>query len=551
MDCALLFAEFSARHRHRRWPRQRLLHECLRAAIRTGQLAPASRLPGSRALALELGLARNTVLYAYEQLASEGFVESDRRGTVVARLAARRRDADDGGDPATARFVSPSASTTARTLDAASETASVYASAQAPDQASAIAIADTVANTTAPAPVATLSRRASDLRWSQPPSEDAAGAFLPGVPALDEFPLTLWRRMLERAWRSLTPAQLNYADAAGEMALREAVADHLRAARGVSCEAAQVLITDGTQDSLDLCLHAFADAGQRIWLENPGYGGALAASRAAGLEVAGIALDDQGMAPQPADWRERAPRLIYVTPSHQYPSGCVMTLGRRLELLDGARAAGALIIEDDYDSEFRHDGAPLSSLQGLSADAPVLYLGTFSKTMFPGLRIGFMVAPRAHAPALLHMAAQIAPRGRSADQLALAEFLRGGQFARHLRRMRRLYRQRRDALLLALQRHMGDSATVHGASAGMHLALRLNDARLSDVALAAQARAHGLSLYALSSHQTGRAHGWNGFLLGYAQVPAERMDALVRQLAALVDAGLAAARPSAVSGVPS
>jgi GntR family transcriptional regulator/MocR family aminotransferase len=428
------------------------------------------------------------VLYAYEQLASEGFVASDRRGTVVAPMTPA---------PAAAQ-VEP-----------------------APQ----------------PPVLRGLSRRASKLRWENPvlpELADGAGAFVPGVPALAEFPLSTWRRMLERAWRGLDPARLNYGDPGGEPALREAVADHLRAWRGVVCDASQVLITDGTQHSLDLCLRAYSDSGDRIWLENPGYGGALAASRAAGLKVSGIGLDAQGMAPRPADWRRRPPSLIYVTPSHQYPTGCVMSLGRRLALLAGARAAGALIIEDDYDSEFRHDGAPLSALQGLAADAPVLYLGTFSKTMFPGLRIGFLVAPAALAPALLRMAGHLAPRGRSADQLALAEFLRSGQFARHVRRMRRLYRQRRDALAAALQRHLGDAATLHGASAGMHLALRLNDARLSDAALAAQASAHGLALSALSTHAVQGDPGWNGFLLGYAQVPAERMDGLARQLAALV-----------------
>ncbi|NYE64018.1 GntR family transcriptional regulator/MocR family aminotransferase [Duganella sp. 1224] len=482
MDLALLISDYTAQNAHRGWPRQRLLHECLRAAIRNGTLAAGSRLAASRALAEELGVARNTVLYAYEQLASEGYVVTDRRGTLVAALAPQRKPA--------------------RRDEAA-------------------------------APQAGLSRRAQNLR-AVPGQADRMGAFVPGVPALEQFPMALWRRMMERALRAVTVTQLNYGDPAGEPRLREAIADHMRAARGVVCEASQVFITDGTQSSLDICMHALADTGDTVWIENPGYGGALAAARGAGLAVAGIDVDDDGMAPTADDWLLRPPRLIYTTPSHQYPVGSVLTLRRRLALIEAARAAGALIIEDDYDSEFRHDGAPLHAMQGLAADAPVLYLGTFSKTMFPSLRIGFIVAPAALAEAFARMRAQSSARGRVAEQLALAEFLRSGQFALHLRRMRRLYRQRRDALVAALERHLGSVATVHGGSAGMHLSLRFNDARIDDVAIVAQAQEHGIAVNALSTHDTQGDSGWKGLMLGYAQVPAEQMEGLVKQLAALV-----------------
>ena len=493
MDYSLLFASFAGQHLHRNWPRQRLLHECLRAAIRNGTLAAGTRLVASRTLAEELGLARNTVLYAYEQLASEGYVTGDRRGTIVAALAPERKP------PALAAV---------------------------------------------PAAQAGLSQRARDLRPLPGPAE-MMGAFVPGVPALDQFPLTLWRRMLERAWRALTPAQLNYGDPAGEPLLRAAIADHLRAARGVVCDAAQVFITDGTQSSLDLCVRAFADAGDTVWIENPGYGGALAACRAAGLQIAGIGVDADGIAPSADDWLLRPPRLIYTTPSHQYPTGSVLSLRRRLALIEAARAAGALIIEDDYDSEFRHDGPPLSAMQGLAPDAPVLYLGTFSKTMFPSLRIGFVVVPAALAAPLAQMRAQSSARGRVAEQLALAEFLHSGQFALHLRRMRRLYRQRRDALVAALQQHLGAVASVHGGSAGMHLALRFELDQLDDAAISAQLRAHGIIAHALSSHAVAGGADWKGLMLGYAQVPAAQIDALVRQLAAVVHlaAYSAASRP--------
>ena len=484
MEFQLLFTAFQAQPAHARWPQQRQLHECLRQGIRSGTLASGARLPASRALAAELGVARNSVLYAYEQLASEGFLVASRRGSVVAALAGR------------------------------------------------LAVAEPRLN--APAPRASLSRRAQNMPAL--PGSETAAAFAPGVPALGDFPVLRWRRMLDRAWASLTPAQLNYADPAGEPALREAIAAHLRVARGALVDAGQVFITDGTQSSLDLSARAFADAGDKVWVENPGYQGAVAAFRAAQLKAVGIVVDAEGMAPTASDWLRQRPRLVYATPSHQYPVGSVLSLARRLALIDGARQAGALIIEDDYDSEFRHDGPPLACMQGLAPDAPVVYLGTFSKTLFPALRMGFMVVPTALAPALSEMLDRAAPRGRTAEQLALAEFITSGQFSLHLRRMRRLYRQRRDALVAALGELLGDVAAVHGGSAGMHLALRLHDGAADDVALSARLMAqHGIMAPALSLHAVGlRAQPWRGFLLGYAQVPVEAMGPLVKKLAGVV-----------------
>ncbi|CAN7672871.1 PLP-dependent aminotransferase family protein [Pseudoduganella sp. LjRoot289] len=502
MDYALLVSAFTEDHAQQGWPRQRMLHECLRAAIRNGTLAAGTRLVATRTLAAELGLARNTVLYAYEQLVCEGYAVSDRRGTVVASVAA----AVAAGARAVARYGQDAGD------------------------------AGTV-------PHPSLSRRARNLREVAGPA-NMMGAFVPGVPALDAFPVAQWRRLLDKVWRGLDPAQLNYGDPAGELALRTAIADHLRASRGVLCDASQVFITDGTQSSLDLCARACADEGDAVWIEHPGYLGALAAFRGAGLKVEGIAVDEDGIAPTPQDWRHRPPRLIYTTPSHQYPTGGALTLERRLTLIARAREAGALIIEDDYDSEFRHDGPPLPAMQGLAPDAPVLYLGTFSKTMFPALRIGFLVAPPGLALPLAVMRAQSAARGRVAEQLALAEFLRSGQFALHLRRMRRLYRQRRDVLAASLQRHLGAIAQVCGASAGMHLALRFTDAVLDDADISARLEREGIVAHALSTHATDRRdQGWNGLMLGYAQIPADLIDGFVRRLAAVVHLAAYEARP--------
>jgi GntR family transcriptional regulator/MocR family aminotransferase len=269
-------------------------------------------------------------------------------------------------------------------------------------------------------------------------------------------------------------------------------------------------------------------------MENPGYQGALAAFGNAQLRVKSIAVDEDGIAPTEADWREGPPKLIYVTPSHQYPLGGVLSMNRRLALIERAKTSGALIIEDDYDSEFRYEGPPLPAMQGLEAHAPVIYLGTFSKTMFPALRIGYMVAPVALVAPLTLQFAQSTPRGHVAEQLALAEFISSGQFGTHLRRMRRLYRQRRDALAQALECHVGTAAAVHGGLAGMHLTLLL-DEELDDRSVSARARERGLIANPLSGYLAGaRDARCNGLVLGYSQVPVDRMDERLEALATIM-----------------
>jgi GntR family transcriptional regulator/MocR family aminotransferase len=489
MDYKVLFASYSRHHETAAMPRQRAIHGCLRAAIVGGQLAPGTRLLASRMLAAELGIARNTVLYAYDQLAGEGLVTATPRGTVVAALA--------------------------------------------------LPPAPTPAKAAGPVPAAgagrdAIARRMRGVR-ALPAAGRETGAFVPGMPALDEFPLAVWRRSVERAWRTMRSRDLDYIDAAGLLPLREALSAHLGASRGVRCGPGQVFITSGTQASLELCARLFADAGDTAWIEHPGYQGALAAFRGAQLRTIGIPVDSDGMHATSADWRKHPPRLIYTTPSHQYPTGTVLAMPRRLALIAQARTAGALIIEDDYDSEFRYDGPPLPAMQGLAADAPVIYLGTFSKTMFPSLRTGYMVVPAHLADAVRAVLARSVPHGRAADQLALADFLHNGRFGMHLRRMRRLYRARRDILLECLQRELGDAVAIHGSSAGIHLSLQLADPALDDNAVAAAALEQGVVARALSAHATAlRPHGWNGLLLGYAQVDGAAIAGLVKTLASVI-----------------
>lgn len=485
MDYALLIERFLP-DGQQHWSAQRKLHAALRNAIQEGALVSGSRLLASRVLAQELGIARNTVVYAYEQLLSEGFLTSDRRGSVVNPIAqvAQRLQTPVVADRADVR----------------------------------------------------LARRAERV-LPLPVAADLCTGFAPGVPSLEDFPMALWRKSLDSSWRHLAVAQLGYADAAGELELRAAIADYLRASRGVNCEAEQVIITDGTQSSLDLCAHALADAGDKVWMENPGYVGAQIAFQSAQLKVIGIAVDQDGIAPTAHDWQTHKPKFVYVTPSHQYPTGQVLSLNRRLELIQQARLHGSLLIEDDYDSEFRHDGPPLIAMQGLVPDAPVIYLGTFSKTLFPALRIAYLVLPKNLVPAMHSLVAKTSLRGRSADQICLAKFIRDGHFLTHLRRMRRLYKERRDVLVALLQTQLADLATVHGDSAGMHLSLCFRDGKLDDVVISQHALRQAVVVPALTTHSVGRRrHAWRGLMLGYAQVPVEQMPALVNKLEASIRA---------------
>ncbi|MEM5316762.1 PLP-dependent aminotransferase family protein [Paraburkholderia sp. JHI869] len=487
MDYALMMTAY-AKRAVRKLTQQDLLYESLRRAILDGDIGRGTRLASSRALAEQLGIARNSVLYAYERLVEEGFVSATRHGSVVNAV---------------------SASGAATPAQSSPQVASVPA----------------------------LARRVREL---PPRRTGRAGpkALRPGVPALDAFPYAQWRTAVERALRELRAHDLGYGDSAGMPALRQAIAQYVRVSRGVRCQPEQVFVTDGTQSSLDLCARLFADHGERAWIENPGYLGARVAFAAAGLQLVPMSVDAAGMAARPEDWRERPPRLVYLTPSHQYPLGCVLSLERRLALIEQARACGAWIVEDDYDSELRHDGPPLPSIQGLADDTPVIYLGTFSKTLFPALRIGFMIVPQRVAAQFAQAHHTLVRQGRVAEQLALAEFIESGRYARHLRRMRKLYEERRDGLVAAIDKHLAGMMTVSADAGGMHLSVRL-DAPLSDADVSEAARAHGLHLSPLSAYcvhgvDAPDATPYNGFLLGYAETPPHVADTLMQTLARIV-----------------
>ncbi|MBT0963069.1 MocR-like pyridoxine biosynthesis transcription factor PdxR [Denitromonas iodatirespirans] len=454
-------------------PTQRLLYQRLRAAIVDGRLAAGTRLPGSRQLASELGIARNTVLFAYEQLGAEGCLLADRQGTRVAALA-----------------VAPVAER--------------------------------------PASWPALARRAALAASPLPAGAPEHGAFAPGVPDVANFPFRAWRGCLDRAWRTARPRHLGYAVPGGEPALRAALAGYLAAVRGFRVRPEQVVVTAGTQAALELCARLLADSGDTVWVEDPGYPAARTALAMAGLRLHPVPVDGEGMAPATGDWQAHPPRLVLVCPAHQYPSGEVLSLPRRLALIEGVRASGGWLIEDDYDSEFARGGPALPALFGLQPEAPVVYTGTFSKTLYPGLRLGYLVVPEALAETFVAASATLARAGQGIEQAALADFIQRGHYTAHLRRMRRLYQARQRALREALARWPGPELAVRGGAAGLHLVLRLPD-DLRDVDMVERAAALGVTVRALSRYALGPAP-CNGLLLGYGAVPEAQMDDAVRRL---------------------
>ena len=473
-------------------PGNQQLYRLLRKAILTRVLPPEARLPSSRELSSELVVCRNTVLYAYQQLLAEGFVE---------------------GRSGSGTFVID----TTPIMPAREEQARRKAQLE-------------VVAPAAPA----LSRRGQALVTHAGASSTQWGAFVPGVPDVTQFPHALWSRLQAKAWRKPAPDALTYAQGGGHMPLREALAEYLKIARSVECQPEQVVVTAGIHQSIDLCLRLLSDPGDLAWVEDPGYWGTRNLLRASGLQIRPIAVDADGMCPSEDDMRH-VPRFIFVTPSHQYPLGSVMGLARRRKLLEYARQHGCWIVEDDYDSEFRYSGKPLLSLQGMDSGDRVLYLGTFSKTMFPGLRLGYLVLPRGLVEPFVTGVNELHRAGNVPTQAALAEFITQGFFASHIRRMRGIYAARLHLLERLIKERFGASeVTVCGSDAGLHLVLLLPE-RCDDRAIARDAAAQGIGVRPLSTYYHDASHARNGLLLGYGAVADEQIQPAFDALAVILD----------------
>ena len=407
------------------------LYQAIRSAVIDGRLRRGARLPGTRALADDLGISRNTATLAYEQLYAEGYLERRQRGgTFVARVLPDRllHPRRPSPQPLSIMARHPSA----RALSARGAALA------------GLALPSAVNTRVAPRP------------------------FRPGVPALDVFPVALWARLSARHWRELDGRRsLAYGHSAGHQPLREAIAQHLAVARGVRCTAEQVIIVGGSQQALDLTTRLLLDPRDAVWLEDPGYPGARAAFTAAEARIVPVPVDDEGIVVSEGERLAPHARLVFVSPSHQHPLGTVMSLPRRRALLRWARGADAWIIEDDYDSEIRYRGRPQPAMQGIDTDDRVIYTGTFSKTLFPALRLGYVVVPPRLIDAF-QTARLVADRHSSVvEQAVLADFIARGHYARHLRRMRALYAARQEALLDAARRYAGDLLDVRPTDAGM------------------------------------------------------------------------------------
>lgn len=463
-------------------PLHRRLYLALREAIVGGRLAA---LPSSRALAAQMGLSRNTVLAAYDQLAAEGFVEG-RRGSGT-RVTA---------EPPLAAHSTP----------------------------------------VAPQP---LDGRAA--RWGAAPSlmlaRDATRPFAPGVPDLAAFPHAEWRRVLGRLWRRPPPELMCGIDPLGYGPLRRAVAEHVRRTRAVRCGPDNVMIVGGSQQALDLIARVLIEPGDRVLMEDPCYGGLAGVLRAAGADVHAVPVDGDGFDPARAERECPEARLAFVTPAHQFPTGAVMPPARRLALAEWARRFGGWIVEDDYDGDFRHAGPPLASLQGLDRGGRTLHVGSFSKTMFPGLRLGWLIPPPALLPAFTaaRRVADMAPAALT--QAAMAAFMTEGHFAAHLRRMRLLYGERRRLLLEAAPRILGPRLTLSAGEAGLHAVLRL-PAGTDDHAAAEAARRAGSAPTPLSFHYVTK--GPPGLILGYGNMagmgPEDALERLEKAIKPLISA---------------
>ena len=315
-----------------------------------------------------------------------------------------------------------------------------------------------------------------------------ARAFSPGVPELEQFPFRDWARLLGRRWRRPHRTFLVGGDPGGYRPLCTAIADYLATARAVFCRPEQVIITSGTQQALDLASRVLIDPGDPVWVEEPGYPTTVAVLTAAGARLVPVPIDDEGLSVVAGCAAEPNARLICASPSHQYPLGVTMSLARRLELLEWARAVDGFVLEDDYDSEYRYAGRPLAALQGLDGGRRVIYLGTMSKVMFPGLRIGYMVVPEHLIDAFLAIRSLIDAHPSSIAQAALTDFVTEGHLAAHIRRMRQLYGERQARLIALIRARLGDALAVSPADAGMHLVAHLRvDA--DDRAIAARAAA--------------------------------------------------------------
>lgn len=463
-----------------RTPMFRQLYEAIKHAILGGTLGPGVQLPPTRDLSQLFGISRQTVLNAYSQLMAEGYLSGTvGKGTFVsANLPISSRPRSNTLDTKPQKLLRP------------------------------------------------LSARGQCFIGPQTTLNTHEGmpkAFRIGMPGLDVFPFDVWARLEARRWRRPSH-HLGYGDPAGYRPLREALAVYLRAARGVLCEPDQIVITSGSQQALYLIATLLLAPGDHAWVEEPGYRGINASLRAAEARICGVPVDGDGMCVSHGVQFHAEAKLAYVTPSHQLPLGVTMSLQRRLELLAWASDKKAWVVEDDYDSEYRYTGPPLASLQSLDKTGCVIYVGTMSKVLFPGLRLGYMVLPPALVDAFVQARAILDRHAAIVPQIVLADFISEGHFGRHIKRTREVYAERRAALLDILGTHFADDLQPGSADAGLQLTATFRGKR-DDLAISRLALQKGIELRALSQfynvedNAASKRSRLSGLVLGFASIP--------------------------------
>jgi GntR family transcriptional regulator / MocR family aminotransferase len=469
----------------------RQIYDAYRTAIVEGDLRPGQRVPSTRVLASEIGVSRFPVLNAYSQLLAEGYFEGRvGAGTVVSSSLPEQ-----------------------------------FVSSQPPG-------AQFAAPRSGPRPVA---RRCSILpRVESSPWLRGWGAFGVGQVAFDQFPLHIWSNLVARQCRKMDAKSFHYGDQMGSRALRETIATYLRTARSLHCEAEQIMIVSGSQHALEISARVLLDAGSRVWVEEPGYRLARDVFALTGARLVPVPVDKEGLDVAAGIKRFRKARAAFVTPSHQFPLGETMSASRRLQLLDWAQDTGSWIIEDDYDSEYRYESLPIASLQGIDANGRVIYIGTFSKVVFPSLRLGYVVIPSDLIDSFLKIRRAMDLGPPSFYQEVLADFISEGHFARHIRRMRVLYRERRSALVQSIDKELGSMVEVLGSEAGMHLAVTL-PRRSRDLEIAERAARHNLWIWPLSPSYLGPVSR-PGFILGFGSTAAADIPRAVRKFRNLLTA---------------
>jgi len=476
-------------------PLYRWLYDELRAAILAGHLRPGARIPATRDLAEQYGLSRPTIVTAFEQLRAEGYVEGKTgSGTYVSQtlpdevLQAPRSQARVG-----ARH---------RRL--------------------------------------ALSAYARRVRPFVGADSGPARAFRATQPALEAFPTELWAQVAARRLRRVSVGLLSGGEALGYRPLREAVAEYLNTSRGVNCSAEQVVINSGVQEALDRAAHLLLDAGEPVWMEEPGYPGAAATFRAVGARICRIPVDSEGLSLEAGQRRWPVPRLAYVTPAHQFPLGMTMSLRRRLALLEWAGRSRTMVFEDDYDSEYRYSGRPIPALQGLDRAGVVIFAGSFTDVLFPALRLGYLVLPPDMVDVFAAAESVSTHHPPLIEQAILCDFIREGHFARHVRRMRQLYAERLSVLVESVQRQLAGVLELSSVEAGLRTVGWLQGGVSAENVSRAAAK-RNVEAVPLSRCAYGRSPR-NALLLGFAAVDEKELKRGVEELAWAVEAKLALIR---------